>query len=252
VSAPTPAAKTSKRRSWRSLLLPAAVAFAVLIGLGTWQVERKSWKESLIAAMSERLDAPPGPLPAPSAWPNLSQADDEFRRVTFKAEFDTAAEAFVYAGASALRPDTSGAGFWIFTPARLADGRVVVVNRGFMPFFEAKRLPNRITRGIVEIIGVMRWPETPHWFTPKANPKENIWFVRDPASIAAAKDWGAVAPFYIEQETPLPPGGWPRPGKIVANLPNNHLQYAVTWYGLALVLAVVFGAYVVKSRRDAG
>ena len=84
----------------------------------------------------------------------------------------------------------------------------------------------------------MRWPEARHWFTPKDDPAQNLWFVRDPIAIAAAKGWGArVAPFYVEQERPVPPGGLPQPGKLVANLRNNHLQYAVTWFGLALVLA---------------
>ncbi len=98
----------------------------------------------------------------------------------------------------------------------------------------------------------MRWPETRLWFTPRDDPAHNTWYVRDPATIAAAKNWGAVAPFYIEQESPVPPGGWPQPGKIVVNLPNNHLQYVVTWYGLALVLVVVFIVWALKSSREAG
>jgi surfeit locus 1 family protein len=243
-------AKAKKLRSWRSLLIPAVLAFAALIALGTWQVERKAWKESLIAAMTVRLDAPPEALPAPATWPKLNRAADEFRRVMFTAEFDTAREAFVYSGASALRPDTSGAGFWIFTPARLPDGAVVIVNRGFMPLLEAKTLSNPVIHGTVDITGVMRWPETPHWFTPKANPQQSVWFVRDPSAIAAAKGLGSVAPFFVEQESPVPPGGWPQPGKLVPNLPNNHLQYAVTWYGVALALVVVFFAWAVKTARE--
>ena len=86
----------------------------------------------------------------------------------------------------------------------------------------------------------MRWPDTRQWFTPSDNPARNVWFVRDPATIAAAKHWGPVPPFYVEQESPVPSGGWPQPGKIVVHLANNHLQYVVTWYGLALVLVVVF------------
>ena len=69
-------------------------------------------------------------------------------------------------------------------------------------------------------------------------------------AIAAAKGIGTVAPFYVEQEAPVPPSGFPQPGKLVPSLRNNHLQYAVTWYGLALVLAGVFVAYVVRSRRE--
>ncbi len=226
------------------------LAFAVLVALGTWQIERKTWKEGLIATLAARLGATPVPLPSPAVWPALDQASNEYRRVTFNAEFETAEQAFVLASGAAFRPDVTGPGFWIFTPARLADGGVVVVNRGFVPLADTKTPPNRANTGIVAIMGVMRWPEAAHWFTPKANPAQNMWFVRDPAAIAAAKGWGPVPPFYVEQESPVPPGGWPQPGRLVPKLPNNHLQYAVTWYGLALVLVVVFVVWAVKSARE--
>ncbi len=244
------ATKTKSRRSWRSLLVPAVLAFAVLVALGTWQIQRKAWKEQLIATLTERLQAQPAPLPSPATWPTLDQADDGYRRVTFNAGFETTKEAFVFATPSSFRPDVRGQGFWIFTPARLADGSVVVVNRGFVPVAEARTLPNPANPGIVAITGAIRWPEARHWFTPKANPAENMWFVRDPVSIAAAKGWGAIAPFYVEQESPVPTGGWPQPGKLVPSLSNNHLQYAVTWYGLALVLVAVFIAWALKSSRE--
>ena len=90
------------------MLLPALLAFIVLIGLGTWQVERKAWREALIATLTERLAAHPEALPAQATWPNLDAASDEYRRVTFTAQFDHAAEALVYGAASAFRPDVSG------------------------------------------------------------------------------------------------------------------------------------------------
>ena len=180
---------------------------------------------------------PPAPLPSAAAWPALDQADNEYRRVAFRAEFETAKEAFIFAAPSAFRPDVKGQGFWIFTPARLVDGRVVVVNRGFAPVSEAKALPSRPNPGIVEIAGTIRWPEARIGSRPRPTRLKTFGSVRDPAQIAAVKGWGPVAPFYVEQESPAPPGGWPQPGKLVPSLPDNHLQYAVTWYGLALVLA---------------
>jgi surfeit locus 1 family protein len=232
------------QRSWLGLLLPAVLAFMFLVGLGTWQVERKAWKEALIAA-------PPTALPAAKDWPHLAPASDEYLRVKFTAQFDDAAEALIYGAASAFRPDVSGPGYWVFTPARLADGGVVIVNRGFVP--EGRQDPKSRADGNVagpiDIAGAMRWPDTRHWFTPNDDPAHNLWFNRDPQAIAAAKGLGAVAPFFIEQETPVPPGGLPQPGKIVVNLPNNHLQYAVTWYGLAIVLVVVFVAWAFSSRN---
>jgi len=238
-------------RSWIGLLIPAVLAFAVLVGLGTWQLQRKTWKEGLIAALNERSQAVPAALPPPSAWAGLDPARDEYRRVTFEAKFAKSGDALVYAAASAFRPDVSGFGLWVFTPAQLADGSRVVINRGFVPSdtsWKANASPP--PSGNIAITGAMRWPDRRSWFTPQDNAGQNVFFVRDPAAIAVAKGWGRVAPFYIEQESPVPPSGFPQPGKLVPSLSNNHLQYAVTWYGLALVLAGVFVAYVVKSRRE--
>jgi surfeit locus 1 family protein len=158
----------------------------------------------------------------------------------------------VYAAASAFRPDASGPGYWVFTPARLAGNRVVVVNRGFVPEGRREVVTRAVgeIRGPVEIVGVMRWPESRSWFSPADDPHNNLWFTRDPLAIAAAKGLPAVAPFYVEQESPEPPGGLPRPGKIVPNLRNEHLQYALTWFGLALVLAVAFGFWAFGSAGE--
>jgi surfeit locus 1 family protein len=239
----------------RGLVVPAIftlIGLALLIGLGVWQLERKAWKEALIDALARRMSAAPAPLPPPERWASLDAAHDEFTRVAFRAAFENDQEALVFAGASAFRPDVTGTGYWAFTPARLAGGVRVVVNRGFVP--EANKDP--ATRaaghlaGPVDIVGVLRWPEHGGWFTPAGEPARNLWFARDHLAIAAAKGWGNVAPFYVEQEAPVPPGGDPLPGKLVVNLPNNHLQYALTWFGLAAVLAAVFAAFVRARRRE--
>jgi surfeit locus 1 family protein len=242
------------RRSWRSLLAPALVAFVVLVGLGTWQVERKAWKEALIASLTERLAASPVALPPAAGWPALDRRGDEYRRVKFQADFDHAKEVLVYGAASAFRPDVSGPGYWVFTPAHLADGSDVMVNRGFVPEGRrdaAMRAAGQVA-GPVEIVGVLRWPDARSWFVPVDDPRRNLWFTRDPSSMAAAKGLGPVAPFYVEQESPVPPGGLPQPGRLVVRLRNEHLQYALTWYGLALVLAGVFAAWAFKSGRGQG
>lgn len=242
----------AKRRSWLGLLIPALLVFAALVALGSWQLQRKAWKEALIATLDVRLATPPMEMPPTAAWPHLDPARDEYRRVKFGVVFDHDKEALVYAIGSAFRPDASGPGYWIFTPARLTDGAFVMVNRGFVP--EASKEPTTRAAGQiagpVEITGALRWPEARHWFSPADDPAHNLWFARDPRNIAAAKDIGPVAPFYVEQETPVPPGGWPQPGKLVVRLPDNHLQYAITWYGLALVLVVVFVLYARSSFRD--
>jgi surfeit locus 1 family protein len=228
--------------------LLALAAFAVLVGLGVWQIERKSWKEGLIASLTQRLDAPPAALPPASAWPGLDPARDEFRRVKFAAEFPPDTEALAYTPGSALRADVSGPTYWVFAPARLADGNVVVVNRGAVPDDRRDPATRRAgaTGGRLEIEGVLRWPEADGLFTPADDPQHNLWFRRDQRTMAAAKGWGEVAPFYVEQEAPPAPGGLPRVGRMRANLPNNHLQYALTWFALAAALAVIF---ILRARR---
>jgi surfeit locus 1 family protein len=95
----------------------------------------------------------------------------------------------------------------------------------------------------------MRWPETRGLFTPNDDPKTNVWYLRDPKAMAAAKKWDAAAPFYIEQESPMPSGGWPKPGKLAVSLPDDHLQYALTWFGLALSLTGVYVTWLAGRLR---
>ena len=236
----------------RGLLVPVlftASAMAVLIGLGTWQLERKAWKEALIATVNARLAAPPGELPRPDQWAHLNPADAEYRRVRFRADFRHDQEALVQATKSAFRDDVSGIGYWVFTPAQ-ASGRQVLVNRGFVP--ENRRDPASRPEGLMpatEVTGVLRWPEPRNWFTPTDEPARNLFYARDPASIANAKGLDGAAPFYIEQEAPVPPGGWPHPSPLRVRLANDHLQYAITWYSLAAVLIGVFAVWIRGRRR---
>ena len=232
----------------------AVAGIAILSGLGTWQLERKVWKENLIATVDTRLARAPEALPPPANWPQLKEAADEYRRVSFPAEFLAGQEALVYTAGSSFRPDVQGPGYWVFAPARLAGGSIVLVDRGFVPDDrkDPASRPQGEPHGAIDVVGVMRWPETRGMFTPADDPKTNVWYLRDPAAMAAAKKWDTAAPFYIEQEAPVPRGGWPKPGKLVVSLPDNHLQYAITWFGLALGLACVYGVWLAgRLRRQA-
>jgi cytochrome oxidase assembly protein ShyY1 len=229
----------------------ALAALVAFMALGTWQIQRKAWKEALIDTLEQRLSAAAVELPPQGRWATLDPADDEFRRVKFAAAFAPGAQALVYTSGSPLRSDASGPGYWVFAPARVSSGGVVVVNRGFVP--EGRQDPATRAAGEVsepvEMVGALRWPEVRGFFAPRDDPAHNLWFVRDPAAIAAAKGWGAVAPFFVELEAPQPPGGLPQAGALKVSLRNEHLQYAITWYGLAAVVAVMFGFWL-RGRHN--
>jgi surfeit locus 1 family protein len=241
--------KELKRKHWATVLdatVFALAGVAILIGLGLWQLDRKAWKQNLITTLNSRLAAGPGNLPPRDSWRMLKESEAEFRRVTFPAEFLDGEEALVYTAGSPLRPDVKGPGYWVFTPAQLAGGSIIVVNRGFIPI-DRKDPATRTggaPHGSVDIVGVIRWPEARGSFTPPDDPKDNVWYLRDSNAIAASKKWLTAAPFYIDQESPVPPGGVPKPGRLEVHLPDNHLEYAITWFGLALALAGVYVAWL--------
>lgn len=233
---------------WATVFAVAGVA--VLVGLGIWQLERKVWKEDLIATLNDRLAQSPQPLPPREAWPGLVAARDEFRRVALSAEFLSGREALVYSSGSALRPDVKGPGYWVFAPARLPGGGIVVVNRGWVPADRAEPAARpQVPSGSIDLVGVLRWPEEGNLFSANADVEKGIWFTRDHEAMAAALGWGSTAPFYVDQESPVPPGGWPKPGKLIVQLRNNHLQYAITWFALAAALAAVYAVWLVRGRR---
>ena len=240
--------KASARFAPRNLIGPAIVAagaFAVLVSLGVWQLQRKAWKEELIQTVTQRAAARPIDLPAPSTWDSLMPQADEFRRVKLRAQFvDGAKPAFVYTGGSALRDDIKTPGYFAFAPAKLPNGKIVVINRGYAEQPDAKPL-----KGNVEIVGYLRFPESGSLFVSDHDAAGTTWFVRDQRAMAKELGWGEPAPFYIDQEGPVPAGGVPKPGPLKVQLKNDHLGYALTWFGLAAGLTAVFGVWVWSQRR---
>jgi surfeit locus 1 family protein len=232
----------------------AAIALAVLVALGTWQLERRVEKLALIETLDRRLSAVPTALPDSKLWPQLDRAEDEYRRVRFSAAFIPAVEALVYAGPSPFPSDMPGAGYWVFALARTTSGDLLLINRGYVPEGEKDANSRAANDGAanVEMTGVMRWPQARSYFAPTDDPLRNLWFVRDHIAIARAKGWGEVAPFHVELEEPQPPGGLPRPAPLRPNIRNEHLQYAITWYGLAAVLIVMLLVWMRTQRRNAG
>lgn len=245
----------TRQRGIFGLAVIALVMVSVLASLGVWQLRRKDEKHALIAALTERLAKVPVVLPSAAAWPTLTPAHDEFSRVRFSATFEAKPDAMVYSSGSAVRDDITGPGTWAFMPARLADGRVVIINAGFVQNTMQDRaqqdraVTQLVTGAPVELTGYLRFPEEPGTFTPKEDSGKRLWFVRDHQSMAQVLGWGEVAPFYVDLESPQPASGTPKPGPLHVQLKDNHLQYAITWFGLALVVAAAFGFWVAGQRR---
>lgn len=239
---------------WRSLLAPgiaALAALAILLSLGSWQLDRKVWKEDLLAAIATRAYEPPGEIAPEAEWPRWDANADEFRRVKIEGTFLHVKEALVQ-GLTEERRGQPLLGFFVFTPLRRDDGSVVIVNRGFVPppFRDPATRPEALPTGRVAVVGLVRNPEKRGWFVPANEPDRDRWFVRSIAEMAQAKHLDRVAPFYVDADATPNPGGWPRGGQTRVNLPNNHLGYAITWFGLAATLVGVFGAFA--WRRLAG
>jgi cytochrome oxidase assembly protein ShyY1 len=228
---------------------------ALFAGLGVWQLQRRVEKHALIAALTERLAAAPEALPSPSRWSALARAQDEFRRVSFTATYAHLPDAMVYSSGSAVREDISGPGTWAFIPARLSTGETVVVNAGFVQNTMQDRTQQDravtplVTDAPVMLTGYIRFPEKAGALTPAENVTKRLWFTRDHVAMARALGWNDVAPFYIDLESPVPVSGIPKPGPLEVHLKDDHMQYAITWFGLAGAVVIAFGVWWRGQRR---
>lgn len=217
------------------------VTVVVCAGLGVWQLERLHWKRHLIAEREAALAAPPVLPPRTAA----EMTGMEFRRVTAEGEFLHDREILRVAAGP-----TGGSRFEVLTPLRQADGRAVFVNRGFIPIDlqdRAKRAAGA-PAGPVRVTGILRLPppEKPSRFLPDNKPERNLWFWVDLPAMAAAARLSDVAPFYIVADATPNPGGWPKGRDVAEPLSNNHLQYAITWFALAIAALTV---YLLSQRR---
>jgi surfeit locus 1 family protein len=239
----------------RSVLLAgifSALGIAILLGLGFWQLERRVWKEELIARIEARTKAPAVPIPSEGDWKNASAERDEYRRVTARGAFRNDREVQVYTVVSEQKGRVAGPGYWVMTPLELNSGGTVIVNRGFVPLDRRNpdtRSPGQVA-GQTTVTGLLRMPEQATLFSPDNDPARNAWYRRDPGEIARALKLERVAPFTIDADATPNPGGLPEGGRTRINFPNDHLQYAITWFGLALALAGVFGAFAWQRLQE--
>jgi surfeit locus 1 family protein len=248
-----------RRRSVANFGVFTLLMVALFAGLGVWQLQRRVEKHALVAALTERLAAAPEAPPSSSQWSALTPAHDEFRRVRFAATYLPLPDAMVYSSGSAVREDISGPGTWAFLPATLPTGETVAINAGFVQNTMQDRgqqdraVAQLITHEPVMLTGYIRFPEAAGALTPPENPAKRLWFTRDHLAMAWALGWGGdglkVAPFYIDLEQPAPASGIPKPGPLEVHLKDDHLQYAITWFGLAGAVVIAFGVWLFGQRQ---
>jgi surfeit locus 1 family protein len=223
------------------LAVVAILGIAGFLALGIWQVERRAWKLDLIARVDQRSHAAPAAAPGPAAWLAISRNDDEYRRVTVAGTFLPGKDTLVQAVSDL------GAGFWVLTPLQADAGFTVLVNRGFVSPDERKAAAFAAPSSPVVVTGLLRISEPKGGFLRHNDPAGGRWFSRDVAAIAESQQLGAVAPYFIDADKALDAPGQPHGGLTVVSFPNNHAVYALTWFGLALMLA----AAAVYVGRDA-
>ena len=219
----------------------AVVLTAILVGLGVWQLQRLTWKENLIASVSGHMTA--APISLDQAL-RLSPDDVQYRKVALDGHFDNARESYVFT------TDANGdAVYHVLTPFITDDGRTLMVDRGEIPKDKLPPQSRQPVEGRAHIVGVWRVPDAPGPFTPAPEPATHIWYARDLKGMAAAHGVALAAPVVIEADSQPNPGGWPKGGQTVVDFPNNHLSYAVTWFGLAAGLIGVYFAYHISKGR---
>jgi len=227
------------------LSVGALILFSGFVALGTWQVYRRSWKLDLIARVEQRVHAPAVPAPGPSQWADVTAANSEYRHVRASGVFLNDAETLVQATTEL------GAGYWVLTPLRLADGAIVLVNRGFVPPERRDRAAHGASRSTspATVTGLLRMTEPGGGFLRRNAPDANRWYSRDVQAIAAARRLSHVAPYFIDADAapgaPVPPVG----GLTVITFHNSHLVYSITWYTLALMVAGGMWMVVREERR---
>ena len=227
------------------MTITCAILFVILCGLGAWQLERLQWKLALIATVNGHMKAQPATLAQITAMP----ADEaQYRHVTLHGRLDNAKEAYVFT------TDASGTPVYhVLTPFLTDDGKTLMVDRGAVP----KEKLDPVTRpagnsaGENEMTGVWRVPDAPGLFTPPPDLAHRIWYARDLAGIAKADQVTLSDSAVIEADARPNPGGWPKGGQTVVSFRNEHLSYAITWFGLAIMLLGVWFSYHISKGRIA-
>lgn len=241
-----------KRFAFWSFVALMLGLMALFIRLGFWQVERLGEKEALIARVAERVDAAPVPFPPPRQWPELAPEALEYTSVTATGTFRHDLSVLVFTALSEPRGRFSGPGYWIVTPLLLEGGGSLLVNRGFVPQGQedALRSGPSSPAGVVNIAGVLRQSEDANWFSPAPDPVRRIASVRSVEAIVPMlpPELLPVAPMTLDLPAG-PEGALPQGGETVMRFSNNHLGYAITWFGFAALVPGLLFAWIRQQRR---
>lgn len=239
------------RRTWRFwvALVVVPAALVILLSLGTWQVGRLHWKEALLADIQSRSSAPAVDVAEIERLLKAGEAID-YRHATASGRYLNDKERHF------LATFEGQSGFYLYTPLELADGHYLFVNRGFVPYDrkDMATRPESLVEGPQTVAGLARaeLTEKPSSLVPDNNEGTNIFYWKDLSRMAASVGLPAdrVLPFFLDADATPVAGGLPKGGVTQITLPNNHLQYAITWYGLALALVAVTiaGFFRGKSR----
>lgn len=228
-----------RRGAVRGVLLAALVlAAAGFVALGVWQVQRLHWKRALVARVDGRIHAPAQPPPPRARWPGVSTARDEYRHVVLRGRYLAGRPTRVQALTEL------GAGDWLLEPLLTADGPVLV-NRGFVP--DGAR-PAPPPTGPVTVTGLLRISEPGGGFLRRNQSAQDRWYSRDVAAIARARGLSGAAPYFVDAAA-RSSTGWPRAGLTVVRFRNQHLQYALTWFGLAALTLWAGWRLLSEDRR---
>ena len=209
--------------------------FVLLVGLGVWQLERLQWKLGLMAEMGRNLTAPPISLDQA-----LQLRNAQYRHVRLTGLFENASEIYLY-----TTGPKGGAVYHVLTPIRVDGSREVMIDRGYVPaaLRDPASRPGSEPKDRVTIVGIWRSPDMPGPFTPAPDLEHRTWFARDVSGMERLEHLTLAAPAILEATASPNAQTWPRGGQTRVDLPNDHLQYALTWFLLAGALVVVYFAY---------
>lgn len=226
---------------WPTLMTVPAVI--IMLALGFWQLHRLEWKHALLERIAERTAQAPANFEGGLTW---EEGEDEYRRIRLRGSFVHDKELYL-----AARSRNNNVGFHVITPFVLTNGMAVLVNRGWVPSERkdpATRAEGQI-QGETDVVAFVRLSQKQGMMQPDNDPAKNVWFYVDVPEMKKASGVATEIDYWFEADGTPNPGGFPIGGQTRISFPNDHLQYAVTWFIFAITLTVIFLVYSYRRRE---